>query len=118
MHQVAHMYMCVVALAYMWTCMWTYMCCCQCVRVCVSVRMRVLMRVLKAQARQRPAKGGRCAMLPHLVSSPWTVDSGPLSTLSHRAMDLTTSVQESGEKMQANARLYLADARNIGWKCV
>ena len=89
-----------------------------CACVCVSVRMRVLVRVLKAQARQRPAKGGRCAMLPHLVSSPWTVDSGPLSTLSHRAMDLTTSVQESGEKMQANARLYLADARNIGWKCV
>ena len=88
---------------------------CVCVCVCVSVRMRVLMRVLKAQARQRPAKGGRCAMLPHLVSSPWTVDSGPLSTLSHRAMDLTKSVQESGEKMQANARLYLADARNIGW---
>ena len=89
-----------------------------CACVCVSVRMRVLMRVLKAQARQQPAKGGRCAMCPHLVSSPWTVDSGPLSTLSHRAMDLTTSVQESGEKMQANARLYLADARNIGWKCV
>ena len=86
--------------------------------VCVCVRMRVLMCVLKAQARQRPAKEGQCAMLPHLVSSPWTVDSGPLSTLSHRAMDLTTSVQESGEKMQANARLYLADARNIGWKCV
>ena len=63
-------------------------------------------------------------MLPHLVSSPWTMDSGPLATLPPRAkvfqwaVDLTTSVQESGEKMQANARLYLADAHNIGWKCV
>ena len=91
---------------------------CVAVSVCVCARMRVLMCVLKAQARQWPAKEGQCAMLAHLVSSPWTVDSGPLSTLSHRAMDLTTSVQESGEKMQANARLYLADARNIGWKCV
>ena len=101
------------------SCVTVCVCVCWCVHVCCYV-------CAHSSSQTAPCRGGHAdGDLAHLVCTPWTVDSGPLSTLYHWAMDSghlwpvgPMPVQESGEKMRANARLYLADAHNTGWKCV
>ena len=71
----------------------------------LGVGMRVLMvQVSCALDIVPPGSGQWTPFDTDCTVGQWTVD-----TVEH------TPVQESGEKMQANARMYLADARNIGW---